>query len=296
MLLLPWHPRPLLILFVLAVAIAYVRGWRRVRRLPLERAPLRRLATGRLLALTLAGLALVLVALVSPLDYLGTQFFFLRMAQHLLLLNVVPALFFIPNPLPFIWFGLPFGWRRRVAEHIAGRPRRLVWTRRLTGKGLVLILFTAATLVWYDPGLHQASRAWGPLHDVEVAVMVAAGALYWWHITAAVPRLHDPLPLWSQVAYTAAGALPIKLAGLFFLFAESPLYAYPTPDLGWLSLSPLRSFHLGGAVIWMLGGVAYSYAALWLMGLWLAGEDRKPWQPRAAWDTPEVMLAPGWEK
>ncbi len=293
---LPWHFRPLVLLCVLAAGIFYVRGWRSLRQLPAETHPLQTLATPFLLSIYVASLALTAISLTSPLDYLATRFFFLGVAQHLLLLTLIPCLFFVPNPLPFIWYGLPLVWRQRLLSRQTDWEHWAARCRHVTGKGPVLLAFVACAWVWYDPTLHQATLTYPWLRDLSLLTLAGAGALYWWHITAAVPRLHDPLPHIPHIAYTAIGALPIKIIGLFFLFTEHTQYNYPTPAYAWLSLTPLESFHLGGAVTWMVGGVTYTYAAVWLLSQWLDIEDKKPWQPRAAWDTPEAMLAPGWEK
>ena len=292
---LPWHARPLVILFVLAAGIFYVRGWVSLRKLPAESHPLQALATPFLLTIFATSLTLITISLVSPLDYLATRFFFLGVAQHLLLLTLIPCLFFIPNPLPFIWYGLPFSWRRRCHQRRADFSRWATRLRRVTGKGPALLTFVACAWIWYDPIVHQAALAHAWLRDVALLTLAGGGALYWWHITAAAPRLHKPLPHIPHIVYTAIGALPIKIIGLFFLFTGHTQYNYPTPTSAWLVMTPLQSFHLGGAVIWMVGGVTYTYAAVWLLSQWLDAEEKKPWQPRAAWDTPEAMLAPGWE-
>ena len=290
---LSWHMRPLVILFAVIAGIFYVRGWLWLRKQPPDSYALQALASPGLLSIFFASLLLLLISLVSPLDYLATQFFFLGVAQHLLLLTLIPCLFFIPNPLPFLWYGMPASWRahlRQQRETHHHWPERL---RRVTGKGPVLLAFVAAAWLWYDPTLHQTTLDHPWLRDLALLSLAAAGALYWWHITAATPRLHQPLPRLPHIAYTAIGALPIKISGLFFLFTEHTEYNYPTPALPWLTITPLESYHLGGAVTRMVGGVTFTYAAVWLLSQWLDIEEKKPWQPRAAWDTPEAMLAPG---
>ena len=73
----------------LAAAI-YVPRWRRVRRTHGARgAPV-----GRLLAFA-GGVTALIVALISPIDRLGEQLFVMHMAQHILLLDIVPILFIV---------------------------------------------------------------------------------------------------------------------------------------------------------------------------------------------------------
>ena len=62
------------------LTVLYVRRWREVKA-----------SVARLVSF-LGGMALVLIALVSPVDRLAEQLFFMHMTQHLLLIDLAPIL------------------------------------------------------------------------------------------------------------------------------------------------------------------------------------------------------------
>ena len=69
------------------VALAYVRGWRRIRRTrPAQFPPWR-------LAAFLGGIAALFVAVASPLDTFSESLLFMHMAQHWVLMSLAPPLF-----------------------------------------------------------------------------------------------------------------------------------------------------------------------------------------------------------
>jgi len=82
-----WTFSPLVLGGVALALIAYVTRWRRTHSARERHPP----SLARL-AVFLAGLAAVLVALVSPVDRLAEQLFTMHMVQHLLLLDVAPIL------------------------------------------------------------------------------------------------------------------------------------------------------------------------------------------------------------
>jgi putative membrane protein len=82
-----WSFEPSVLLGVAALAILYVKGWRRARTDREPHPP----GWGRLL-LFFAGLLAILAALVSPIDQLGEQLMVMHMLQHILLLDIAPIL------------------------------------------------------------------------------------------------------------------------------------------------------------------------------------------------------------
>ena len=112
-LLLSWDLRPEIIL-VLGLAAAIYLGrvatfhvmavGGRLALIGLRRRPL---AAGWRLATYWAGLATIALSLMSPVEMLSSQLFFMHMIQHLLLTMVAVPLLLIGNPFPVLVWGLP---------------------------------------------------------------------------------------------------------------------------------------------------------------------------------------------
>ncbi len=154
MLLLSWAWRPEIILTLgLAAAIHLVGRWRLKQR--------GSTASGESLAL--GGLfgrsGSLWIALMSPIDVLSGQFFFMHMIQHLLLVMIAPPLLLIADPMPIMVWGLPAALRLEVGRWL--RPdatfRRVL--RALTTPGLVWLYFVAALVGWHDPNAYNADAA-----------------------------------------------------------------------------------------------------------------------------------------
>lgn len=224
------------------------------------------------------------VALLSPLHELASQFFFLRVAQHLLLISLFPALFMHSNPLPV----MANGWQFNLAADTLAK------VRQATSKGLMWFLFVATVWLWYDPTLHALTLARPWVRPLELGTLTVAGLFHWWHITGASPRLHRKLPSMAHIGYTFAGAAPLKIPGLFLLFSlHNSFPTYPGTELwGWV-INPLTSQQIGGMLIWVLGGTVYSTSAFRFLSQWFDLEAKKPERPRHLWDNREAMLAPG---
>src|SRR3989304_4647402 len=96
-----WHWRPDVLLVLLVLGTLYITGWWRLRR----RRP--QAARRWQLALSLAGLAVIAVALLSPLDPLASLLLAAHMIQHQLLTMVAAPLLLLANPLPVVLWALP---------------------------------------------------------------------------------------------------------------------------------------------------------------------------------------------
>src|ERR1700686_728100 len=87
---LSWTFSPGVLIALAILAGAYLTRWRGVRRGASQRP--RAQAPAWRMWCWLGSLALVVIALLSPIDALAEQLFFMHMIQHMLLLDLVPIL------------------------------------------------------------------------------------------------------------------------------------------------------------------------------------------------------------
>jgi putative membrane protein len=302
--LLSWDLRIEVILVLVVAGALYTRGWRRLRapRSGAEDAKSSRpgdergrLATGGRLAAYLGGLVILGLALMSPIDVLGGQFFFMHMIQHLLLVMIVPPLLWLANPLPFVMWGLPYRGRRQVGEWLRPRSTFRRRLRALTPPGIVWMLFVAAILGWHDPGAYQAALRDELVHDLEHLSFFLTAVLFWWHVIYAPPYIHKRLARGARVAYVLAAVPPNMAAGAVIAFSGQPIYPYYAGVPRLWGLTVMQDQMLGGIIMWIPGSMMYILAALVLISRWLQAEEQKPPLPEIEWATEENMVAPGLE-
>ncbi len=309
-LLLSWAWRPEIILTLsLAAAIHLTGRWRLERRIPSSRTGEdllpdpdrlgRQRGSGRLVApwrsvAYLSGLVVLSIALMSPIDVLSGQFFFMHMIQHLLLVMIAPPLLLIADPMPIMMWGLPSGLRLEVGRWL--RPdstfRRAV--RSLTTPGLVWLYFITVLLGWHDPRVYNLTLESEWVHDLEHLTFFITAMLFWWHVTGAAPRIHRRLPPGVRIGYTLSVVPPNALTGIAIAFASEPIYAYYTtvPRLG--EMTALQDQMLGGVIMWIPGSMMYIIAALILIARIIRQDSGEP-LPESEWATEEAVLAPGLE-
>ena len=232
---------------------------------------------------------ILLIALCSSIHMLASHFFFIRVTQHILLISVFISSFMNSDPFGVMYWGVP----QSIQPIIDKMTERIYpWMERYLTKGTCWFIFILSVWVWYDFNLVDASltRPW--LRHLENGAMIFGAMLHWWHVSAATPKIHPRLPSFAHMGYTLAGAGPLKIPGLFFLFSITVMYGYPVATfLGW-ELEPLASQRIGGIIIWMVGGTVYTINTARHFGNWLDGESAKPPRPLSDWDTEEVFKAP----
>lgn len=279
---------------IFLAGLVYVRGWQRLQAFHKGPPPKNAPASTRSLKFFIAGLALLAVALISPLGYLSTQYFSARIVQHMLLVASIPSFLMFANPVPALVYGLP----GRVSEMVqrasqAGRPpglgRRFV--RWATAPSVTLLTYLSICWLWYDPLIHALTLRYGVVHAVELMSLFAVSLLNWWHITAAWPQTHGRMHPLIRVLYTFISIWPIKAVGLILLFIPDSLYDYPATFR--FSGLQIDDYILGGMIAWIVSGLAYAVASIGLANDWLAREVDKPALPESTWATDEAMIAPG---
>lgn len=296
-LLLSWDWRPDVVLVLLLAGMIYARGWWRLRSLHSGQSPSqkRRLAAGWRLAAYWGGLVILALALLSPIDVLGDQLFFMHMIQHLLLVMLAPPLLLVANPLPFSLWGLPAGVRHEVGRLLNPTAAFRQSLRVLTRPGVVWIVFIAIFLGWHDPHAYNATLRNDLIHDLEHLTFFGAAMLFWWHVTCAGPRIHGQFSRGIRVAYLLS-VVPINmLTGVAIAFAREPIYAYyATASRVW-GMTVMQDQMLGGVIMWIPGSMMYILAALILIAHHIQAEEDKPPLPESVWATDKAMVAPGRE-
>jgi len=218
----------------------------------------------------LSGLIIAGIALMSPIDTLAANLFYMHMIQHLLLIMVVPPLLLIANPMPVILWGLPGQVRRPLGRAIA----RIInpqgkWRGRLqkaTTPGVTWLVWVSATIGWHDPNAYDAALRLGWVHDAEHLSFFLAGLLFWWHVTGAGPRLHKQMGLVGRMAFLISAIPPNMITGVVIAFATAPIYTHylNVPRLG--GMTALEDQQLGGILMWVVGSMMYIVAVLILAG------------------------------
>lgn len=217
----------------------------------------------------LAGLLILLFALVSPLDTLGDNYLFsAHMLQHLLLVLVVPPLLLIGVPNEF--------FKRVLAIAPLSRAARLVahpvfaW---LVGVGTVW--------VWHLPWLYDATLTNGAVHIFEHLTFLVSATIFW--SPALVGALDTRLsPIAATVYFMSAGFVNCLLG---VLLANAPqvlyqTYLHPTDVLGILplvrgewGLDPRADQRLAGDLMWVPGAFPYIIATFVILARWFAAGD-----------------------
>ncbi len=265
-----WNLRPAILISLAMPGFLFFRGWLRLRR-----KGRRNFANGWRLAAYVAGLTVLAVALLSPIDALGDFLFFMHMIEHLLLIMWAAPLLVLANPLPFLLWGLPGG--RRVGVALFSRHsfiRKAL--QALTPRGIVLLLFVVVLWGWHDPIAYNAALRIGWLHDIEHFLFFATGLLFWWIVIGAAPRLHRPTTPLFRVAYVMAAAAGNMIPGVVISLASAPLYAHYLSMPRVAGISAMQDQIIGGMLMWVPGTMIFLITAVLLVLRNLEHLDARP--------------------
>lgn len=289
-----WEWRPEILIPLIVAGVIYYRGWRRLR---LKGRQSRGLATGWRLAAYWTALVLIGLALLSPVDVLAGQLFFMHMIQHLILMMLSAPLLMLANPLPFLLWGLPDRARRATGAALSKLLHRHSATRKtlrtVTSPGIVWLFFVFVLIGWHDPTLYNAALRNDLVHDIEHLSFFGAALLYFWHVVGAGPRIHKRLSPAGQILFVIAAIPPNMLTGIAIAFSDQVIYTYYLGVPRVWGIDALGDQMLGGVIMWVPGSMMYIIAVLILAARWLQSEEQKPPLPESRWATEERMAAPG---
>lgn len=262
-----WRPEVLLVLGLLGGI--YLTGWLRLR----QRGSSRN-AHGGHLALYLTGLVLLGLALLSPLDTFTPLLFYMHMVQHILLTMLGPPLLLLAKPFPVMLWGLP----RRIRHGIGGllsrqsTPRRVL--RTLTLFPVTWLLYVIALWGWHHPTAYQAALRHELVHDIEHLTFFGTGVLFWCPIIHPAPRLQGRIAYGWRLLYVFLAAGQNTLLAALLSLTERVLYPYYLGVPRLWGLPAIDDQAIGGAIMWVVGGMMYPLVLLVLVAKFLREEER----------------------
>lgn len=200
----------------------------------------------------LAGVLVLLLDLVSPIDSLGDEYLFsAHIVQHFVLALVVP---------PLLIAGMP-------PMRLPVLPAALCWS-----------LGVGTMVFWHIPLLFNAALASDGLHIFQHLSFLVTGTIFWWPV---LQRQFAPL---TAISYLFSACLTCSILGAAITFAKPGLYpAYLNPEdhLGLLplirdrwGLDPKTDQQLGGLLMWIPGCFVYLTAILITVGRWYGLKEK----------------------
>jgi len=251
-----WTFAPVVIASLIAYVAIYAVRWRRVRR---DSGP--RGASGWRLLSWISGVALIFVALISPVDRMGEQLASAHMVQHLLLADLAPILLIL---------GLTKLLLRPVTRRVHAIERRAgPFAHPIFG----VVAYVGAMWVWHIPPLYDAALEHGAVHVLEHLSFAAAGALYWWHLISPI-RSRFRLPGLGPIAYMVVTKVLVGFLGLGLAFNPDQLYAYGPGGERW-GMSPLDDQQVAGLIMGLEQSIVMGIALAYLFARMLTESERE---------------------
>jgi putative membrane protein len=201
------------------------------------------------IALFALGIALLVVAVTSPIAELGEEeLFSFHMAQHLLIGDLAPLCLLagLTGPLLRPLLALPGVMRLRV----------------LANPFVAFPIWAANLVLWHVPAVYEAAVENSAVHALEHVAFFTAGIVLWLPVLETLPA-----PEWFgtgwKLAYIVGVRLVATLIGNVFVWSGSVFYDVYGDD-GHFGLSPEGDQSLAGSLMMLEGSLVTVVAIAWL--------------------------------
>ena len=236
----PWTPtfEPLFAALGAVAVWLYMRAWRSADpRPPAWRAWLYGL-----------GVALIVLALNSPLETIAVE--------HLLLFHLLQNVVISDWAPPLLLLGLTPVMRAALAARLGG------WFAWVTRPAIALAVWLVTWYAIHLAALYDAFLRHPGLLNLEHAVLIAVGLLFWWPVLCDAPR---SVPTLGRLAYVFSAFVGSAFLGLALTFSP-PVYDYyeELPARLW-GISAAQDQNLGGILMSTEQAVVLFSAIVWLL-------------------------------
>jgi putative copper resistance protein D len=258
--LLRWHLDPIVVAALCLLVLLWSYGVRRARAAggTVDRSRQRWFA---------AAVAVLVVALWSPLAYESERHFSVHMAQHLLLTYGAAPLLAFAAPVTLALQASSTGGRRRVLLP-ALRSRTV---KAVSHPVVTFALFAGVMYATHFSAIYDVSLRNPVVHGFEHLLYLGAASLFWWPVVR-----RDPVPgrfPWAARLGYLFLAMPLQsLLGVAILNSERVLY--PSYLRYAARGAVLNDQHLAGAFMWVGGDLLMLTAIGCGIAAWVKAEGR----------------------
>jgi cytochrome c oxidase assembly factor CtaG len=218
----------------------------------------------------LGGLAVIVLALASPIERYDTTLFSVHMIQHLLLVMVAAPLLVLAAPVTLLLrVATPEARRRWLLPVLHSKPLRVV-----ANPVVAWVLFAGVMWVSHFSPLFNAALEDPLAHRFEHALFLGSALLFWWPVVGADPtpyRLSHP----ARLLYLGLGMPWSSLLGLAIFSSSTVLYEhYASVERDW-GMTPLEDQAWAGGIMWVGGDLGFIVALVIAVAVWLRAEERE---------------------
>lgn len=257
-----WHWHPGVVLLLEGLLVLYFAGIGPLRRRGAWGPPV----PLRQVALFVSGVAALGGALLGPLaEWAERVALSAHMAQHLLLLLVVPVL---------CLSGTPGGLLRPLLRVPGVRSLGYRLTRPVPALGLA----SAVQVLWHVPAVFGAALDDGGLHALEHGALLSTACLLWWPVAGPLSEWPRPAPP-AQLLYLFLCTIPMMAIAAPITLADDLVYPfYARAGAPW-PLAPRADQELAGILMWIGGTFGYLVAGTVVFFRWAGRTARDEYGP-----------------
>ncbi len=202
------------------------------------------------------GLAVLLLSVVSPVDYWSDGYFFVHMFQHMLLMFAAPTLVVAGAPWQPLLAGLP----GRTGQAVTRGTLRGSWSRPLRAVGgfllrpwVSVVLFSVVMVLWHVPVLFDLAQNNQYVHIwLMHASFFLAGVLFWLQFIPSPPFRLQMTPVAQAAALVATNVVMWVLAMSMSILTQVSWYSVYSHVPG-VTLAPFADQQIGAAILWVCG-------------------------------------------
>jgi cytochrome c oxidase assembly factor CtaG len=208
-----------------------------------------------------AGWLMLVLALLSPLHWVGERLFTAHMIEHEIVMAVAAPLIAISRPVGAFLWAWPKAARCAARKMVNSRAFTACW-HVLTAPLNATILHGVAIWLWHAPALFDAAVTNVAIHRLQHLTFLVTALLFWW---ALIRRSNYG----AAVAHLFITMLHTTVLGALMALAPRVLYAAQTANAAPWGFTALQDQQLAGIIMWVPAGTVYAGAAFAFAALWI---------------------------